>query len=276
MQHLLYDIYNFLSQTAPPPPTYGAYHLGWIAATLVMCGLLVLLFSSCSEKTARAIVAILWVLILIFELGKQLLGSLTPVDGKIIFDYEWKFFLYQFCSTPLYVMPFVAFMKEGEKRNTAIIFLSTFSVIGGIVVLVAPHSVLGSNVFLSAQSMLHHGVQVAAGIYLSVRYRAILTLNRFFRASVLFVFLTYLAILLNVFFQKYFHIGGMDESVNLFFVSPHTRYVPEILEGVGIESLPYPIFLLGYVLLFILAAYLLMMCESYFSRKAFYESKKSL
>ena len=276
MQPLLSKIYNLLSETAPTPPIYGAYHLGWIVATFVLCGFLILLFSNCSDRTARAITAALWVLILIFELGKQLQGGLTPVDGRIIFDYKWAFFPYQFCSTPLYVMPFVAFMRDGEKRSTAIIFLATFSVIGGVVVLAAPHSVLVPNLFLSAQSMLHHGVQVAIGIYLSVRYRAIITFRRFFRATILFVFLTYLAILLNVFFQKYFHIGSMDESINLFFVSPHIRYVPEILEGVGVESLPYPIFLLGYIALFIIVAYLLMRGESYFARKAFHENKKTL
>jgi hypothetical protein len=160
-----------------------------------------------------------------------------------------------------------AFMKDGHKRDSALVFLSSFAIIGGLAVYIAADSVLTGHKFVDFQSMLHHGIQICMGVYIASRYRSVLTNKNFNRATIAFLFMTYLAILLNVTFTKCFEITGSSIKINLFFVNPYVRYIPPIIEGIGIEKLPYPVFLFGYITLFILISYLLMKLLSYLAKR---------
>lgn len=195
---------------------------------------------------------------LIMELLKQLVNCMEISGEEIIWKYNFGAFPYQFCSTPLYVMPAAAFMKSGKCRSAAIVFLATFSIIGGLAIYIAPDSVLSGHKFADFQSMLHHGIQIFIGIYLGARYRELMTRKRFFRATIAFLYMTCLAIFLNVTLTKIFEIKGITAQVNFFFVNPYVRYIPSMLEGLGLEKLPYLTFLFGYVAIFIAVSYLLM------------------
>ena len=133
MKKLLINLLNLLYKRGEVPLPLGGYHIAWIIATLSIAAMLIILFSDASEKATRIIIASAWALMLVMELLKQVAGNVYVIDEKIVFHYRWDFMPYQFCSTPLYVLPLAAFMREGQKRDTAILFLSTFSVIGGVV-----------------------------------------------------------------------------------------------------------------------------------------------
>ena len=86
------------------------------------------------------------------EILKQLFCSIIISGDNVSFIYNFSIFPYQFCATPLYVLPMAAFMRRGHKRDTAIVFLSTFAIIGGIAILVAPSSVFTDNAFIFANT----------------------------------------------------------------------------------------------------------------------------
>ncbi len=269
MNRILIDIYNFLTvRDAEVPLPFGKYHLSWIIAVVLITVALILLFSRASEKTTRTVIASAWAVMLTMELTKQLINCMTVSADAITWRYNFGAFPYHFCSTPLYVLPMAAFMKDGHKRNTAIVFLSTFAVIGGVAIYLAPDSVLLGHKFVDFQSMLHHGIQIFIGIYLAVRYRPLLTGKNFWRATHAFLFMTYLAILLNVMFMNIFNITGIGSTINLFFVNPYVRYIPPVLEGLGLEKLPYLVFLFGYLTIFISISYLLMKALSFLNKKS--------
>ena len=254
MNEILIKIYKALSVRQEEPQPFGEYHITWILIVAAVTVALILFFSRASEKTTRIIIGSSWAVMLAMELLKQLVNFMTVSSDQITWGYNFGAFPYQFCSTPLYILPLAAFMKEGRGRDTAIVFLSTFAVIGGLATYIVPETVLNGHRFIDFQSMLHHGIQIFIGIYLAVRYRARLTRKNFGRATLAFLFMTSIAILLNVLFMKIF-----SASVNLFFVSPYVRFIPSVLEGLGLDKLPYPVFLFGFLALFIIIAYLLML-----------------
>ena len=271
MKRALIWLLERLSATGEIVPSYGSYHLAWIFATVAITAILILFFHSAPDKTVRIIISSVWALMLVMEILKQMNGSLHVVDGEIIFAYNWSIFPYQFCSTPLYVMPLAAFMKDGKKRDVAILFLSTYAVIGGLVVLIAPSSVLYDNVFINFQSMFHHSIQVFMGVFLSVRYRHLLKKEDFSGATVAFLFTAYLALLINLAFHDISGILRFSSPFNMFFINPYERYVPPILEGAGLENVPYLLFLLGYLFIFILTSAMLMKAEKFLTEKINYE-----
>ena len=218
MKELLIRLYEVLSVRGDVPVPYGEYHFSWIIAVVIVTLSFILLFSKVNDKTARIIIATAWAIMLIMELLKQLINCMTISGEEIIWGYNLGVFPYQFCSTPLYVMPMAAFMKDGYRRNTAIVFLSTFALIGGLAVYIAADSVLTGHKFVDFQSMIHHGIQIFIGLYIASRYRNVLTNKNFNRATIAFLFMSYFAILLNVTFMKIFEIRGIDSSINLFFI----------------------------------------------------------
>ena len=267
MNRILVKLYEALSVIGDTPKLYGEYHLAWIITVAIATITLILLFSRASDKTARIIIASAWMVMLTFELLKQLVNCMYVSGEEIVWRYNFGAFPYHLCSMPLYILPMAAFMKDGYRRNMTIVFLATFAVIGGLAVYIAADSVLTGHKFVDFQSMLHHGIQICMGVYIASRYRSVLTNKNFNRATIAFLFMTYLAILLNVTFTKCFEITGASIKINLFFVNPYVRYIPPIIEGIGIEKLPYPVFLFGYITLFILISYLLMKLLSYLAKR---------
>ena len=270
MKNLLSKLLSGLSQKGETPLPLSSYHITWIVVTLSTLAILTIFFSNASEKTTRIITASAWVLMLAMEVLKQIAGNVFIVEGEIIVRYRWDFFPYHFCSTPLYVLPLVAFMKEGQKRDTAILFLSTFAVIGGLTVYAMPDSVLTDDIFINFQSMLHHGIQIFIGLYLASRYRGLLTKRQFSFATFAFLFMSYLAFNLNMVFCD-LSMGG---AVNFFFINPHNRYIPAFLESLGLDKIPYILFLTGFLGLFILGAFLLMKLEKFITEKINYDKIK--
>lgn len=268
MKELIIKLYEALSVRGDTPKPCGEYHIAWIIAVVIATLALTLLFSRAKDKTARIIITFAWVVMLLFELLKQFFNCMYISGGEIVWKYNFGAFPYQFCSTPLYILPLVALMNNGRSRDAAIVFLSTFAIIGGLAVYIFPDSVLTGHKFVNFQSMLHHGIQIFIGLYIASRYRKTLTNRNFASATLSFLFMTGLAIFLNVMFTRWFEIKGISSSINLFFVNPYVRYIPPVLEGLGLESLPYPVFLLGYITIFIAISYLLMKIISFPLKRA--------
>ena len=118
-----------LQKTAERPSGYGWFHLLFfflvVAVTIILC----VFFRKISEKKFKTIIFIFWIVMVLFEVYKQIVYSFS-VDGAV-WDYQWYSFPFQFCSTPLYVLPFLIFLKDGKVKDGAILFICTFSLFAG-------------------------------------------------------------------------------------------------------------------------------------------------
>ena len=254
----LYNLYTFFNTQMEKPESFGSYHMLCIGILLVFTVVFIALFKKASDKTVRGLACFFWVTLVVLEIIKQVLFSINDLGGALIWEYKWYTFPFQLCSSPLYLLPFVAFCKNEKVRNTAIVFLITFSFFGGACVYVFPNDVFAYRVFTNVQTMVHHGVQLAFGAYLAFRYKNLLTFKNLVRATGLFIIFLAIAMGLNLGSNAIFPSYGIDQVMNMFYISPYIPCTLPVLSMIY-PLVSYPVFLCVYVFGFMLCAGLVML-----------------
>ena len=148
------------------PTMYGWFHL---VALLVVIGLIVLVVFKCknlSEKAFRTIILTTAIVLIIFEIYKQLNFSYNPDSDT--WDYQWYAFPFQFCSSPMYVLLLIGCLKECKFRNFLCSFMATFGLFAGIGVMLYPSTVFIETIGINIQTMIHHGSMVVIGVLMFI------------------------------------------------------------------------------------------------------------
>ncbi len=229
------------------PSLYGWYHLLCLAVMIGLATLLCLRYRDAEEVTVRRILLAAWLAMVIAEAYKQLVFSMEVVDGEAVWSYTWYAFPYQFCSTPLYVLPFAIFTREGRVKHAALAFMMSFSLFGGLAVMLYPGDVYIATFGVDLQTMLHHGLQVALGVYLLVRYRHRLGWRHFLPGVYVFCVAAAVALLLNIAVYHAMAAGGGEiPTFNMFFISPYFDCTLPVLSLIH-PHVPYLVFLLLYL-----------------------------
>lgn len=234
------------------PNSYGWFHLMFIALVIVATTLLIIFFKNSKDKTFRRIALIGWIIMLVFEIYKQIEYSASITETGVEWDYQWYAFPYQLCSTPLYILPVVAFMKEGKVRDFFTAYISTFALFGGIVVFIYPNDVFVRTAGINIQTMIHHGLQVVLGIYFAVYNRKKLNIKYFLKSIPVFVGLLLIACILNEVIY-YSVVSKIGETFNMFYISRHFDCTLVILNQIYLV-VPWFVFLLIYVIGFAIAS----------------------
>ena len=97
------------------PKTFGIYHFLCVLALATAVFFIFVRRAPISDKSYRRSAAFLWAVMVLLEMYKQLVFSYTPGAG---WDYSWYSFPFQLCSSPLYILPFVAFLPDGTEFDT--------------------------------------------------------------------------------------------------------------------------------------------------------------
>lgn len=247
----LKKIYKFFSFEAKEPKTFGIFH---IVFAVIIGFLTTLLCKKCektSEKTERKIALYAWIGYITLELYKQIIYSISLDGEQFIFGISWADFPFQLCSTPLYVLPFIAFLPSGRIREAFVAFFGTFTFLGGFAVCIYPGNVFVETLGINLQTIIWHGGQVILGAYFNLRRFASKNppkKTKYFVSAVpIFLLFTALAIILNVTVQGALDAAMLDEKFNMFFISPYFECMLPILSTIKIYA-PYPVFILAYVL----------------------------
>ncbi len=242
-----------LQAEMPTPTNYGWYHLLMFALTVALTVFLCVRMRDADDKTVRRVLLAAWCTMVVLEIYKQLVFAIEPGTTDAVWDYAWYAFPYQFCSTPIYVLPFAIFLENGRARNACLAFLSTFSLFGGLAVMFYPNDVFTATIGVNIQTMVHHGLQVALGIWLAVRNRRHLTRDYFLGGVSVFALMSVIAIVLNVGVYHGLRAVGAEDTFNMFFISPYFECTLPILSSID-HLIPYPVFLLLYLFGFVLVA----------------------
>lgn len=222
------------------PKPFGLFHLAFIVLTAAFTVFLCLKYRDASDKVLRKILFFSWLVVFILEVFKQVLVSFHYTDGEVTWKYFWGEFPFQLCSAQLYLLPLAAFLKEGKVRQAVMSCMAGASFVGGLTVYVFASSVFVETVFLNLQTMIHHGVQIALGIYIAVYYRKELGWRFLLRGEMVFFVLLSLAIAFNVIAPTF-----TEDAVNMFYMSPYSQNSIPLLDDF-MSAIPYPIFVLGY------------------------------
>ena len=171
----------------------------------------------------------------------------------VTWEFQWYAFPFQLCSSQLYLLPFVAFLKDGKIRDSIIAFLATYSLFGGLVVFIYPNDVFVSTIGINIQTMVHHGLQLVLGVFLLVYYRQKINWRFFTSGIIVFVIMCTSAMSLNIVMYHTIMVNT-GNTFNMFYFSPYFPCSLPVLGDYIWPNVPYPVFLLTYLIGFTVAA----------------------
>ena len=253
---VLIDIYNNLTYTGEDPATFGIFHIICLAVLVALTFTVCALFKNSSDKTINRFTAIVWIVLVVLELYKQVIYTVDLEGSVFALDYRWYAFPFQFCSSPLYILPVIAFTKREKLRNCCLAYMMSFSFFAGVAVMIYPNDVFTETLGVNYQTMIHHGSQVLMGALYAVRYRQRTNKRYFLGGIAVFAAMVAVATVLNVVVYRIFVLNGITETFNMFYISPHFDCTLPVL-SIGWEMVPYAIFVCCYFFGFILAAALM-------------------
>ena len=234
---------SFLTLDMTEPTSYGWFHFLFVAIMLGLTIFLCLKFRNANDKVFRRIVLICWIVMIVLEVYKQFEFSYSIKETTIEWDYQWYAFPYQLCSTPLYALPFVIFMKNSKFRDAFIAYMTTFSLFGGLVTFIYPEQVFVETIGINIQTMTHHGLQIVLGIFFIVYARKKFTIKYYLSGIPVFASFISIALILNEIFVA---TAATDETFNMFYISRHFDCTLPLLDMVY-DKLWYGLFLMLYV-----------------------------
>ena len=245
------NLYRVIAYTSDVPKSYGTFHLISLAVVLLCTVLAVWKLGNAPERAFRRFVFIVWCVLLAGEIYREICFSFSVSDGGLVFDYAWYIFPFQLCSSPLYILPFIVFLKEGKVRDGFLCFMALWSFFGGAAVMLYPGDVVCMFVGINFQAMIHHGAQLLIGVLIAARCGRRMNLK--FYLSGLYVFLGYLAVamILNVVVYHYLTANGMGDTFNMMFISPYFPCTLPILSTIHAQTswgVVFPLYVLGFSL----------------------------
>jgi hypothetical protein len=241
----------FLLAGMERPGLYGTWHICSLIITAAVTVFLSIRYKNADNKRLRKVLFVVWIIMVLFEIYKQVVFSMDSDGMTATWAYQWYAFPFQFCSTPLYLLPILIFVPEGRFRNAVMAYMATFSLCAGLAVMFYPSTVFVDIIGINIQTMVHHGFQVAIGIMLVVHNRHHLNKRFFAWCMMVFTALALIANTLNIVMYNVFQHLGMDQTFNMFFVSPYYPGDLPILCDIH-GKVPYPIYLLIYIVGFTL------------------------
>ena len=244
---LFEKILAILDASMPSPTLFGWYHILCLGVVVALCVLVCRTAKNISDKKFNLVLRITAIVLLAFEVYKQLNFTYRPSSD--VWDYQWYIFPFQFCSTPMYVILIASFLKKGKVKRSLCDFLATYGFLAGTLVMFYPSDVFIQTIGINVQTMVHHGAMVVIGVFMYTSGRSEFSLKTILRAVPTFAVLISCALIMNLIFVK---LDFSDETFNMFYISPYFSCTLPVFDIIYAKT-PYPVFLLCYLIGFTIA-----------------------
>ena len=245
---LIEKLIEYVGIEVETPGAFSPIHIKSIISVITLTLILCIGFHSVCDLGYRCLMGLMSAVMISGELVKIVIPGLALVDGAYQFTFDWTSIPFQLCSTPLYVLPFLCLLPDGKARDVFAAYTMTFCLIGGLAVYATPDTVLTAGKFANTHTMVHHGLQIVAGIYTAVYYRSRIT-KRFYTGGVtLFAIFIGIATVLNtVGYDHMVKYGKITEGTgfNMFYISPRADQTVPMYNDF-LKSLHPVVFILGY------------------------------
>lgn len=251
----LQNALELLDMKMEPPALYGWFHLLSLGIIVLLSVYLGVFRKRDDPAKIRRTVLLTAVIVIAFEIYKQINYSFSYTDG-ITFDYQWYAFPFQFCSTPMYIGLLAGLTKKGRIHKAACAYLATYAVFAGVCVMLYPATVFVETTGINIQTVVCHGSMIWIGVYLLSTGYVKAEHKTVLRAIPVFAACVALAVIGN---ELAYRTGLLQtEDFNMFFISPYCEpHLPvySLVQGV----VPFPWCLILYILGFSLAAYIMLL-----------------
>lgn len=152
------------------------------------------------------------------EVWKQLYLTFGINDGS----YDWWYFPFQLCSTPMYILLILPHLKRGRLRDAFLTFLMCYGMLGGIAVFADTSGLHYPVLSLTVHSYLWHILQIVTGIMAGIAFCRESSPHRLWKsfadASLLYLIFCGGASLINA-------LVSPHAVINMFYINP--RYPME-------------------------------------------------
>lgn len=249
------------------PELFGWFHLLWLVIPFAAAWLLCRSYrrSRQPQRHIRRVVFFTAVVVAAFELLHQINFNLVWQDGGLQLDMQWYAFPFQFCSTPMYVGLLTGLFRKGRIHDSLCAYLATYAVFAGVCVMLYPGDVYIETIIINIQTMICHGSMITIGIYLYYTGHVKPERKTLLRAVPVFCVGLLVAMLLNeIAYRSGLLAAG--HNFNMFFISPYCEPSLPVYSLVQ-AAVPYPWCLLIYVLVFTLAAGLILLAAKLISSR---------
>ena len=244
-------IIRILDLRMKEPELYGWFHIICLA---VMVGVTVTLCKYGKKHSSEQVIKVIFrtaIVVTMLEIYKQINYTFTIEEGKIVSDYLWYAFPWQFCSMPMYVGLLCGIVRKGRIHDSFCAFLATYSTFAGMAVMLYPDSVFIEVIGINVQTMVCHGSMVMIGVYLLYTDYVKIELKTLVQALPVFITGISAAMIMN---ELAYRAGLLEtDQFNMFMISPYLESTLPVYSAVQ-KVLPYPWCLIGYVGGFTIAA----------------------
>ena len=167
---LIGEILNILNVKMETPQPYGWFHILSIVVTIGFCVAICLFCRNKAPKQVVNTVFITAIMVILFEIYKQVNFTFGYDGTSITANYAWYAFPFQFCSTPMYVGFLTGVIRKGKVHESLCAYLATYSIFAGICVMLYPVTVFIDTVGINIQTMFCHGSMIViASMYCCAR-----------------------------------------------------------------------------------------------------------
>lgn len=237
------------------PTVFGWFHIVLTAAFVVLGFWLARRYRNADERCVRRVLFVISLVVILFEIGKQILYTFSFKDGVLTVDYVWQFFPWQFCSTPMYV-GLLAGVTRGRFHRMCCAYLSTYAVFAGFCVLCYPLDIFNEYLFINVQTMVCHASMLTVGIFLTKTGYVPCRKHTLYKAIPLFLALLAVAVVMN---EIAYRCGVLEtDTFNMFFVSPYTEPYLVVYSWIQ-EAVAFPWCLPAYIVGFTIGGGLMLL-----------------
>ena len=252
---LVEEFVHFLQGTMAEPGIFSWFHIVALIPIIALAIFIPLYFKDRKEKTYKLILLIFWIVLIIFEIFKQLVKALH-YGSPSYWEYSVRDFPFSICSMVYYLTPIILFVnKEKHPKivDAAIGYLSFITMTMGIIVCIYTKMVTSELIYINIQTLVHHGALVIMGLFIYVWNRRTITIKTFYRTLIAFGITAVMAILINVAFYPHF--------INMFFINP-TRITNLPVGSIVQERAGYVVYLITFLAAIALATFLTYFVET--------------
>ena len=260
------NILALLETEFETPKPYGAFHLIWLGITIVAIILLFIKRNTASEKRLKWVIGIYSIIAFILEFLKQFIWTVeyNNVTNAFTWDYQWYAAPFQLCTMPIYVCLICLFLKKGWLRDSLLSFVAFTTILGSIASAIIPDALFVSDILINIHTMWLHLGSLVVSVYLLMSKEIKLNTKNLLRAIVVFLVTVVIANTLNIIV---YNSGVLnDETFNMFYISPYFESTLPVFNNIY-NMVPYPIFLIIYILALSLGSCIVYAVAKMFSMK---------
>lgn len=212
-----------------PPAPYSAFHILFSLLGISAAGILASVLAKCCQRPGGFAVSagrhrtfssslhtpaclVIWlcgIILAASEVYKQLFIYYAVNQGRY---YDWWYFPFQLCSTPMYLCLLFPLLPPGTAQKTVATYLKAFGFLGGIMALAEPSGLMHPYWTLTLHGLLWHILLIFIAFFCTASGLAGRSLRDFLSTVPLFYVFCLIATCINV------ATGG---RADMFYISPY-------------------------------------------------------